>query len=301
MTTYAANARRRTANYSPHAASTSLGGSFAQHLKPRRNQLGPDKFVNTNSSWSNGKSLRGLFNQASVRCVFLPRRAASKWISNIFLSARAEAAVSESANSRTFSKHPQPETAHDPDDHLSAGLRVSELINLRSRISTVSASNQVIRPKVTKMPVCLRRSCWNLTRLGSVIDPKPALPRRHPERPMCRPPSGILQRSPCPAHLAKPSHPTRCACFATHLLEDQRTCGASSFCWASNLKTTAKYLHVSDLACVPPSVRSSACPIADPAQCHESPALALATFPASRPAYLARCAMRFQISKSVTS
>jgi integrase/recombinase XerD len=136
-----------------------------------------------------------------------------------------------------------------------AGLRVSELINLR--VTAIDSQRQVIRVsrgkghKRSPGNACAElletlRAYWKRYR------PKTWLfPGRHPERPLGSTTVWhYCNEAHAAAHLATPISPhTLRHCFATHLLEDATDLRRIQLLLGHrNLKTTAKYLHVSDLA-----------------------------------------------------
>jgi integrase/recombinase XerD len=143
------------------------------------------------------------------------------------------------------------------------GLRVSELVNLQ--IADIDSQRQVIwvrRGKghkdrqVMLSPRLLEmlRTYWKAYR------PAPWLfPGGKPDRPITQPSVyRICEGAAEAAHLAKDISPhTLRHCFATHLLEDGVDLRRIQLLLGHrNLKTTARYLHVSNLA-----VRSTVSPL----------------------------------------
>src|SRR5271169_4073918 len=144
-----------------------------------------------------------------------------------------------------------------------AGLRVSELTNLR--VADIDSERQVIcvrqgkghkdrqvmlSPKLLE----LLRSYWKSYRPTLWL-----FAGRMPERPITRETVfTICKQAGEAAQLAKPiSLHTLRHCFATHLLEDAIDLRRIQILLGHrNLKTTAKYLHVSNLA-----VRTTASPL----------------------------------------
>jgi site-specific recombinase XerD len=136
-----------------------------------------------------------------------------------------------------------------------AGLRVSELTNLQ--VADIDSQRQVICVHQGKgrkdRQVMLSPKLLELLRIYWT-GYRPTLwlfPGKLPERPISR---GtvftICRRAGAAAHLSKPISPhTLRHCFATHLLEDATDLRRIQILLGHrNLKTTARYLHVSNLA-----------------------------------------------------
>jgi integrase/recombinase XerD len=144
-----------------------------------------------------------------------------------------------------------------------AGLRVSELINLR--VTDIDSQRQLIRIRQAKghrdrqvmlSPKLLEalRTYWKRYRPRTWL-----FPGRNPERPIVQTTIWhICDQARAAAHLTKPISPhTLRHCFATHLLEEATDLRRIQILMGHrNLKTTARYLHVSDLA-----VRSTVSPL----------------------------------------
>jgi integrase/recombinase XerD len=144
-----------------------------------------------------------------------------------------------------------------------AGLRVSELINLR--VTDIDRQRQVICVRQGKghkdRQVMLSPKLLELLQLyWKRYRPMTWLfPGRHPERPLTQTTVWrICQQARTAARLAKPVSPhTLRHCFATHLLEGSTDLRRIQILLGHrNLKTTARYLHVSNLA-----VRSTVSPL----------------------------------------
>jgi site-specific recombinase XerD len=144
-----------------------------------------------------------------------------------------------------------------------AGLRVSELINLR--VTDIDRQRQLICVRQGKghkdrqvmlSPKLLEqlRIYWRRYRPMTWL-----FPGRRPERPLTQITVWrICQQARAAAHLVKPVSPhTLRHCFATHLLEEATDLRRIQILMGHrNLKTTARYLHVSNLA-----VRSTVSPL----------------------------------------
>jgi integrase/recombinase XerD len=136
-----------------------------------------------------------------------------------------------------------------------AGLRVSELINLQ--VTDIDSQRQLICVRQGKghkdrqvmlSPKLLEilRAYWQRYRPRTWLFPGP-----NPARPTTQPTIWrICRQARAAAHLSKPISPhTLRHCFATHLLEDEIDLRRIQVLLGHrNLKTTAKYLHVSNLA-----------------------------------------------------
>ena len=144
-----------------------------------------------------------------------------------------------------------------------AGLRVSELTNLR--VTDIDSQRQIISIRQAKghkdrqvmlSPRLLEllRTYWKSYRPKSWL-----FPGKTPEHPITQTTVWHICKQACEAaHLAKPVSPhTLRHCFATHLLEEATDLRRIQILLGHrNLKTTARYLHVSNLA-----VRSTISPL----------------------------------------
>lgn len=136
-----------------------------------------------------------------------------------------------------------------------AGLRVSELINLQVR--DIDSQRQLIcvrqgkghkdrRVMLSPKLLEILRTYWKRYRPRTWL-----FPGRNPERPIAQKTVWrICYQARAAAHLVKPISPhTLRHCFATHLLEEATDLRRIQILLGHrNLKTTAKYLHVSNLA-----------------------------------------------------
>jgi integrase/recombinase XerD len=136
-----------------------------------------------------------------------------------------------------------------------AGLRVSELTHLR--VSDIDSQRQVICVRQGKgrkdRQVMLSPKLLELLRIywKSYRPTGWLFPGKPPERPITRETVfTICRQAGAAAHLSKRISPhTLRHCFATHLLEDAIDLRRIQVLLGHrNLKTTAKYLHVSNLA-----------------------------------------------------
>jgi len=144
-----------------------------------------------------------------------------------------------------------------------AGLRVSELINLR--VADIDSQREVISVRQAKghkdrqvmlspKLLDLLRAYWKSYRPRTWL-----FPGERPEHPISQGTVWrICQQASAAAHLAKHVSPhTLRHCFATHLLEQATDLRRIQILLGHrNLKTTARYLHVSNLA-----VRSTVSPL----------------------------------------
>jgi integrase/recombinase XerD len=144
-----------------------------------------------------------------------------------------------------------------------AGLRVSEVVNLR--LADIDSQRQMIcvrqgkgrrdrQVMLSPRLLDLLRSYWKSYRPTAWL-----FPGERPESPITRESVWrICKQAGEAAHLSKSISPhTLRHCFATHLLEDAADLRRIQILLGHrNLKTTAKYLHVSNLA-----VRSTVSPL----------------------------------------
>src|SRR5216683_7292120 len=144
-----------------------------------------------------------------------------------------------------------------------AGLRVSELINLQ--VTDIDSQRQLICVRQGKghrdRQVMLSPKLLELLRIyWKRYRPRTWLfPGRNPQRPIIQTTVWhICDQARATAHLSKRVSPhTLRHCFATHLLEDGTDLRRIQILMGHrNLKTTARYLHVSNLA-----VRSTVSPL----------------------------------------
>jgi site-specific recombinase XerD len=144
-----------------------------------------------------------------------------------------------------------------------AGPRVSELIHLRP--SDIDSQRQLIAVRQGKghkdRQVMLSPKLLELLRVywKSYRPTTWLFPGQRPERPITQPTVWrICQQARAAAQLIKPVSPhTLRHCFATHLLEEATDLRRIQILMGHrNLKTTARYLHVSTLA-----VRSTVSPL----------------------------------------
>jgi site-specific recombinase XerD len=144
-----------------------------------------------------------------------------------------------------------------------AGLRVSELTNLQ--VTDIDSQRQVICVRQGKghkdRQVMLSPKLLELLRIywRSYRPTLWLFPGKIPERPITREAVfTICRQAGEAAQLAKPISPhTLRHCFATHLLEEATDLRRIQILLGHrNLKTTARYLHVSNLA-----VRSTVSPL----------------------------------------
>jgi integrase/recombinase XerD len=136
-----------------------------------------------------------------------------------------------------------------------AGLRVSELINLQ--VTDIDSQRQLIcvrqgkghkdrQVMLSSKLLELLRTYWKRYRPRTWL-----FPGRNPQRPIIQTTVWhICDQARATAHLSKRVSPhTLRHCFATHLLEDGTDLRRIQILMGHrNLKTTAKYLHVSNLA-----------------------------------------------------
>jgi integrase/recombinase XerD len=253
----------RLRNYSPHTIEAYLRSvaKFAQHFSAAPDRLGPQHIRQYQLFLVEQKKVSwAVFNQTVCALRFFYHHTLHRdWMIEhipyprheqklpVVLSPTEVAAVFAAA--RNLKHRTILMTIY------AAGLRVSELTNLR--VTDIDSERQVIcvrqgkshkdrqvmlSPKLLE----LLRSYWKSYR--------PALwlfAGKMPERPITRETVfTICKQAGAAAHLAKPISPhTLRHCFATHLLEDATDLRRIQILLGHrNLKTTAKYLHVSSLA-----------------------------------------------------
>jgi integrase/recombinase XerD len=250
-------------NYSPHTQRAYIRwvAEFAQHFKATPDQLGPDHVRAYQLFLVQRKKLAwSSFNQGVCALRFFYHDVLHrKWMIEHIPYPRHEqklpVVLSPGEVVALFQNTPNLKQRTILMTIYAAGLRVSELINLR--VTDIDSQRQIIRVsqgkghkdrQVMLAPKLLEtlRAYWKRYR------PKTWLfPGRNPERPMVSTTVWhYCNEARAAAHLAKPVSPhTLRHCFATHLLEDATDLRRIQLLLGHrNLKTTAKYLHVSDLA-----------------------------------------------------
>jgi integrase/recombinase XerD len=257
-------------NYSPHTRRAYIRcvADFAKHFNAAPDRLGPEHVREYQLFLVQRKNLSwGPSTKPYARCVFLPRRHASKLDDRIYSvsPARAEAAggLEPAEVAALFQSTPNLKHRTILMTIYAAGLRVSELINLR--VTDIDSQRQLICVRQGKghkdrqvmlSPKLLEvlRTYWKRYRPRSWL-----FPGRNPERPITQITVWrICDQARAAAHLTKPVSPhTLRHCFATHLLEEATDLRRIQILMGHrNLKTTARYLHVSNLA-----VRSTVSPL----------------------------------------
>lgn len=253
----------RLRNYSPHTLEVYIRcvANFAQHFRVSPERLGPEHIREYQLFLVQQKKVSwALFNQTVCALRFFYHHILHRnWMIEhipyprpeqklpLVLSPAEVAAVLEAT--RNLKHRAILMTIY------AAGLRVSELTHLR--VADIDSQRQVIcvhqgkghkdrqvmlSPKLLE----LLRIYWKRYRPTVWL-----FPGARSERPISRETVfAICRRAGEAAHLAKPISPhTLRHCFATHLLEDATDLRRIQILLGHrNLKTTSRYLHVSNLA-----------------------------------------------------
>ena len=258
-------------NYSPHTQRAYIRcvADFAKHFKAAPDRLGPEHVreyqlflvQRKNLSWSP-------FNQTVCALRFFYHDVLHQnWMIEHIPYPRHQhklpVVLSPAEVAALFRSTPNLKHRAILVTIYAAGLRVSEIINLQVR--DIESQRQLIcvrqgkgrkdrqvmlSPKLLE----LLRAYWKRYRPRTWL-----FAGRFPDRPMNQTTVWhICDQARAAAHLAKPvSRHTLRHCFATHLLEDATDLRRIQILMGHrSLKTTAKYLHVSNLA-----VRSTVSPL----------------------------------------
>ena len=258
-------------NYSLHTQRAYIRcvAEFAQHFNTTPDQLGPEQLreyqlllvQNKKFAWSQ-------FNQAVCALRFFYHKVLHRnWMIEFIPYPRHEqklpVVLSPTEVSALFQNTPNLKHRTILMTIYAAGLRVSELMNLR--VTDIDSPRQLICVRqgkgrkdrqVMRSPKLLEilRTYWKRYRPRTWL-----FPGRNPEYPITQATVWrICEQARTAAHLTKPVSPhTLRHCFATHLLEDSTDLRRIQILLGHrNLKTTARYLHVSNLA-----VRSTVSPL----------------------------------------
>jgi site-specific recombinase XerD len=252
-------------NYSPHTqrAYVRCVADFAKHFKAAPDQLGPEQIREYQLFLVQRKQLSwSPFNQAVGALRFFYRNVLHrKWMFEHIPYPRHEqklpVVLSPAEVAALFQSTPNLKHRVILMTIYAAGLRVSELINLR--VTDIDSQRELICVRQGKgrkdrqvmlSPKLLEalRSYWKRYRPRTWL-----FPGRNPERPITQITVWrVCDQARAAAHLTKPVSPhTLRHCFATHLLEDATDLRRIQILMGHrNLKTTARYLHVSNLAAV---------------------------------------------------
>ena len=258
-------------NYSPHTQRAYIRwvAKFAQHFKAMPDQLGPNHVREYQLFLVQRKKLAwSSFNQAVCALRFFYHDVLHrKWMIEHIPYPRHEkklpVVLSPTEVAALFQNTPNLKHRAILMTIYAAGLRVSELINLR--VTDIDRQRQLICVRQGKghkdRQVMLSLKLLELLRIyWKRYRPMTWLfPGQRPERPITQITVWrICQQARAAAQLAKPVSPhTLRHCFATHLLEEATDLRRIQILMGHrNLKTTARYLHVSNLA-----VRSTVSPL----------------------------------------
>jgi integrase/recombinase XerD len=250
-------------NYSTHTQRAYIRSvaDFAQHFKAAPDQLGPEHVREYQLFLVQRKKLSwSQFNQAVCALRFFYRHVLHRnWMFEYIPYPRHEqklpVVLSPAEVAALF--HSTPNLKHRTMlmTIYAAGLRVSELINLR--VTDIDSPRQLICVRQGKghkdrqvmlSPKLLAalRTYWQRYRPRTWL-----FPGRNPERPITQVTVWrICDQARLAAHLTKPVSPhTWRHCFATHLLEEATDLRRIQILMGHrNLKTTARYLHLFNLA-----------------------------------------------------
>jgi integrase/recombinase XerD len=258
-------------NYSPHTQRAYIRcvAEFAKHFKAAPDQLGPEHVREYQLFLVQRKKLSwSPFNQAVCALRFfyhnvLHRNWMIEYIPYPQHEQKLPVVLSPAEVAALFQSTPNLKHRTILMTIYAAGLRVSELINLR--VTDIDSQRQLICVRQGKgrkdrqvmlSPKLLEalRTYWKRYRPRTRL-----FPGRNPERPITQMTVWrICDQARTAAHLTKPVSPhTLRHCFATHLLEEATDLRRIQILMGHrNLKTTARYLHVSNLA-----VRSTVSPL----------------------------------------
>jgi integrase/recombinase XerD len=249
-------------NYSPHTQRAYIRSvaDFAQHFKAAPDKLGPEHVREYQLFLVQRKKLSwSQFNQTVCALRFFYHHVLHRnWMFEYIPYPRHEqklpVVLSPAEVAALF--HSTPNLKHRTMlmTIYAAGLRVSELINLQ--VTDIDSQRQLICVRQGKghkdrqvmlSPKLLEalRIYWKRYRPRTWL-----FPGRNPERPITQVTVWrICEQARLAAHLTKPVSPhTLRHCFATHLLEEATDLRRIQILMGHrNLKTTARYLHLSNL------------------------------------------------------
>ncbi len=258
-------------NYSPHTQRAYIRcvANFAKHFKATPDRLGPEHIREYQLLLVQRKKLSwALFNQTVCALRFFYHDILHRnWMIEHIPYPRHEqklpVVLSPAEVAALFQSTPNLKHRAILTTIYAAGLRVSELINLR--VTDIDSQRQLIcvrqgkghkdrQVMLSPRLLELLRTYWKSYRPMTWL-----FPGERPERPITQVTVWrICKQARDGAHLAKPVSPhTLRHCFATHLLEESTDLRRIQILMGHrNLKTTARYLHVSNLA-----VRSTVSPL----------------------------------------
>jgi integrase/recombinase XerD len=253
----------RLRNYSPHTQRAYIRclANFAKHFGTAPDRLGPEHIRDYQLFLVQQKKLSwSPFNQTVCALRFFYHHVLHrKWIIEHIPYPRHEqklpVVLSPAEVAALFQNTPNLKHRAILMTLYAAGLRVSEVINLR--VTDIDRQRQLIFIRQGKghkdrqlmlSPKLLEilQLYWKRYRPMTWL-----FPGQCPERPITQTTVWrICQQARAEAQLAKPVSPhTLRHCFATHLLEAATDLGRIQILMGHrNLKTTARYLHVSNLA-----------------------------------------------------
>ena len=253
----------RLRNYSPHTQRAYIHcvAEFAKHFNTAPDKLGPEHVRKYQLFLVQRKQLSwSLFNQAVCALRFFYHHVLHRnWMLEAIPYPRHEqklpVVLSPAEIAALFHSIPNLKHRTILMTIYAAGLRVSELINLR--VTDIDSQRELICVRQGKghkdrqvmlSPKLLEalRTYWKRYRPRTWL-----FPGRNPERPITQVTVWrICDQARAAAHLTKLVSPhTLRHCFATHLLEEATDLRRIQILMGHrNLKTTARYLHVSNLA-----------------------------------------------------
>jgi len=250
-------------NYSPHTQRAYIRcvADFAQHFNTAPDRLGPQHVHEYQLFLVHRKKLSwSPFTQAVCALRFFYHDVLHRnWMIEYIPYPRHEqklpVVLSPAEVAALFHSTPNLKYRAILMTMYAAGLRVSELIHLQ--VTDIDSQRQLICVRQGKghkdrqvmlSPKLLEilRAYWKRYRPRTWL-----FPGRNPERPTTQQTIWrICHQARAAAHLSKPISPhTLRHCFATHLLEEATDLRRIQILLGHrNLKTTAKYLHLSNLA-----------------------------------------------------